>query len=87
MTSKEFETAAKLAVISRFKNALDVNEMHTVWFARVLGAMKCIIVDLDSSNSDMYEATYSADKDEMYVDKYSKVDHEKLSRSEIDLLY
>lgn len=87
MTSKDFETAAKLAVINRFKNALDVNEIHMVWFARVLGAMKCIVIDLDSSNSDMYEVTYSVDKNEMYVDKYSKTDHEKLSRSEIDLLY
>jgi hypothetical protein len=86
MTSKEFETAAKLAVIARFKNAKDVYEMHTVWFARILGAMKCIVVDLDPANMDMYEVTYNAAKDEMYVDKYSKTDNLRLTREDIDLL-
>lgn len=86
MTSKEFDIAAKLAVISRFGNAKDVNEMHTVWFARILGAMKCIIIDLNPDNSDMYEVTYNAEKDEMYVDKYEKVANVGLNRLDIDLL-
>lgn len=86
MTSKEFETAAKLAVITRFKNAKDIDEMHTVWFARILGAMKCIIVDLNPANMDMYEVSYNAAKDELYVDKYSKVGNIRLTREDIDLL-
>lgn len=75
MQSYEFEVKCKNALIKvikeRYNEELKINELHIVWFSKVLRNFKCTICDL-RPNQRYYELTYNGDKDELYVDIYQK---------------
>ena len=78
MTSYEFEVAAKNAVIKCIKEhhgeRYTIEDINMVWFAHVLGNKKAILID-NGKNDRLYEVTYNATKDELYVDEYSKLNN------------
>lgn len=75
MTSYNFEVAAKNAVmdviLKNHDEVFTIKDLSLVWFARILGDMKAIVID-HGVNNRLYEVTYNIDKDEMYVDEYNK---------------
>lgn len=75
MTSYKFEVAAKNAVmdviLKNHDEVFTIKDLSLVWFARILGNMKAIVID-NGVNNRLYEVTYNIDKDEMYVDEYDK---------------
>lgn len=75
MTSYKFEVAAKNAVmdviLKNHDEVFTIKDLSLVWFARILGYMKAIVID-NGVNNRLYEVTYNIDKDEMYVDEYNK---------------
>ena len=75
MTSYQFEVAAKNAVmdviLKNHDEVFTIKDLSLVWFARILGDMKAIVID-NGVNNRLYEVTYNIDKDEMYVDEYDK---------------
>lgn len=78
MTSHEFEVAAKNAVIKCIKEhhseQYTIEDINMVWFAHVLGNKKAIMID-NGKNNRLYEVTYNAAKDELYVDEYGKLNN------------
>lgn len=78
MTSYEFEVAAKNAVIKCIKEhhgeRYTIEDINMVWFAHVLGNKKAILID-NGKNDRLYEVTYNAAKDELYVDEYGKLNN------------
>ena len=79
MTSYEFEVAAKNAVlrycVKRYRERFSISDISLVWFAHVLGNKKAILID-SGGNGRIYEVTYNAEKDEMYLDVYFKMANE-----------
>lgn len=75
MTSYQFEVAAKNAVMDVIKKNHNedfvISDLSFVWFARILGYMKAIVID-NGQNTRLFEVTYNLNKDEMYVDEYDK---------------
>ena len=75
MTSYEFEVAAKNAVIKvvkeKYGEEYDIDGIQMVWFAHTLGYKKAILIDRGENNR-LYEATYNAVQDELYIDAYEK---------------
>ena len=75
MTSYQFEVAAKNAVMKvisiNHEEEFTIKDLSFVWFARILGYMKAIVID-NGQNNRLFEVTYNLDKDEMYVDEYDK---------------
>ena len=75
MTTYEFEVAAKNAVIAAVKEwyheDYQIQDVYIFWMARILGFMKAILND-NGGNARMYEVTYNRERNEMYVDMYSK---------------
>ena len=75
MTTYEFEVAAKNAVIAavkeRYHEDYQIQDVQIVWMARILGFMKTILID-NGGNARLYEVTYNRERNEMYVDMYSK---------------
>ena len=75
MNSYEFEVICKNALIKKLKELYDedfkIEELHLVWFSKVLQNWKCIIIDLKENNR-LYECTFNGNKKELYVDIYDK---------------
>ena len=75
MNSYEYEVICKNALIAKLKELynedLTIQDLHLVWFSKVLQNFKCIIIDL-RPNKRMYECTYNGSKDELYLDIYNK---------------
>ena len=77
MQSYEFEVKCKNALVKilkekyQFGDGLTIKDLHLVWFAKVLGNFKCLIIDL-LPNGRYYECTYNGAKDELYIDIYDK---------------
>jgi len=75
MTSYMFEICAKAVVsataLNKYGEFYDDENLHVVWMAHVLGNKKAIMID-SGKNQRMYEVTYNAEEDEMYVDVYEK---------------
>lgn len=75
MTSYQFEVAAKNAVMDVIKKNHNedffISDLSFVWFARILGYMKAIVID-NGQNNRLFEVTYDADTRAMYVDEYDK---------------
>ena len=75
MTTYEFEVAAKNAVIAavkeRYHEDYQIQDVQIVWMSRILGFMKAILID-NGGNARLYEVTYNRERNEMYVDMYSK---------------
>lgn len=74
--------------------ALVFNEKHTnigaspeafyvVWFCKTLQNWKAL-VSTDVVNGEYYEVTYNGDKDECYVDQYSKLSNTKITRRPLE---
>ena len=76
MNSYRFEVICKNALIKELKEKYNENysieELHLVWFSKILKNYKCLIVDLKPSNKRYYECTYNGEKDEIYIDIYDK---------------
>ena len=76
MTSYNFEVICKNALIKELKEkyneTLTIQDLHLVWFTKALKNYKCVICDLLPTNQRIYECTYNGEKDELYVDIYSK---------------
>lgn len=75
MSSYEFEVICKNALIEKLKELYvedyKIEELHLVWFSKVLQNWKCIIIDLKENNR-LYECTFNGNKKELYVDIYDK---------------
>lgn len=71
MTSGEFlSKACQLVSIEvKFKY-----EVHLVWFNKTLQNFKAMLCTTSSDNF-YYEVTYNGNKNEIYFDKYDKVEH------------
>ena len=65
-----FLKKAKEAVVET-DDALSVEEIYIVWFAKVLGNWKALI-STDRYNGYYWEVTYNGNKKETYVDTYVK---------------
>lgn len=74
-SSYSFEVICKNALIKELKDKynedLSIEDLHIVWFSKVLKNYKCTIVDLQDNNR-YYECTYNGEKDELYIDIYDK---------------
>lgn len=83
MTSYELEVIAKNAIIDTLKKnyneELKIEELHLVWFSKVLQNYKCCICDLKPNNR-YYECTYNGNKQEIYVDIYEKKVNRKICK-------
>lgn len=75
MTSYEFQVICKNALIEKLKEKYNeeftIEELHLVWFSKILQNFKCVIVDL-RDNQRYYEVSYNGNKNEIYVDIYEK---------------
>ena len=75
MTSNQFDMIARAAVaavcVQNYGEEYDARDIQVVWFAHVLGNKKTIMI-ANGPNNRIYEVTYNAAKDELYVDAYSK---------------
>lgn len=83
MTSYEFEKAAKNAVIKVLGEDIKISQLEFVWFAHELGYKKCTIWGVPMGNR-YAEVTYNRDKNEMYVDIYTKVSNTKIPAEEFN---
>jgi hypothetical protein len=88
MSSYEFEVAAKNAVIEtcreRYGEEYTIKDIQMVWFCHILGFKKAILIN-NGPNLQIFEVTYNRDKNEMYVDSYSKNSNDVLFQAEIDM--
>ena len=75
MQSYVFELMCKNALIKALKEKYNeeytIQDLHLVWFSKILRNFKCVICDL-KANQRIYECTYNGEKDELYVDIYDK---------------
>lgn len=83
MTSYEFEKAAKNAVIKVLGEDIKISQLEFVWFAHELGYKKCTLWGVPMGNR-YAEVTYNRDKNEMYVDIYTKVSNTRIPAEEFD---
>jgi hypothetical protein len=58
--------------------ALSVDDLYVVWFAKVLGNWKAL-VSTDKFNGLYWEVTYNGNKQETYVDTYSKISNSAIA--------
>ena len=86
MTTYEFEVAAKNAVIhivsNEYYEEYGIEDISVVWMAHLLGSKKAILID-NGRNRRMYEVTYNAQNDELYVDAYEKKVNRKFCNYDI----
>ena len=89
MSSYEFEVAAKNAVaeacLKYYSEEYGIKDIQMVWFAHILGFKKAILIN-NGQNLRIFEVTYNRDKDEMYVDTYSKSSNDILRQADIDTI-
>lgn len=87
MESAEFEILARKVLIYKISEYYQEDywpeDIQMVWFAHVLGNKKAIFIDM-GRNSRIYEVTYNAAKNEIYVDGYDKQFKVKVNPDEID---
>lgn len=73
MDNKQFIKQAK-GEVKQFLNALDTavddNDIFVVWYAKTLQNHKALLSSTVSNH--YFECTYNGDKQEMYVDVYTK---------------
>lgn len=88
MDSREFEILARDTIASHFNETIDLHpsakgpitakDVYVVWSAKVLQNNKAIL-STDAASGLMYELTYNGDKDELYLDEYSKTINRKIN--------
>ena len=87
MSSYEFEVAAKNAVIEvcreHYGEEYVIKDIQMVWFAHILGFKKAILIN-NGPDLRIFEVTYNRDKNEMYVDSYSKNSNDVLTLADIN---
>lgn len=87
MTSYDFEKTAKTMVIvvmkDHFNTEMRIEEINLVWFSHLLGGKKCMLYSPKMGNR-YAEVTYNVNKDEMYVDIYTKEMNVCFSSDQID---
>lgn len=75
MTSSDFQLKCKNALVDilkeKYNQEYSTEDFHLVWFTKALGNFKCCMCDL-KPNMRYYELTYNGNKNELYVDIYSK---------------
>lgn len=59
---------------------LPEHAVKTVWFAYILGGWKTMQM-VDNGEGDYFEITYNREKDEIYLDRYTKAHNEKVELS------
>jgi len=78
VTSTEFEELAKRAVCQTVwvmhEEFFKSDQISVVWMVHVLGNKKAVLID-SGENSRLYEVTYNAEKNQLYVDEYDKVEN------------
>lgn len=88
MTSYEFEVAAKNAVIKvirdNYNEEYPISQINVVWMTHLLGFKKAILIDA-GANTRIYEVTYNRDRDEMYVDAYTKESNTVFASTAFDM--
>lgn len=89
MTTYEFERAAKRLVIHETQYEYDedyqIEDISVVWMAHLLGNKKCILID-NGENLRLYEVTYNANKNEMYLDVYFKHSNRRVDETGVEEL-
>lgn len=80
-----FLKKAKQSVINVERQSGDFHiqtvDLYVVWFAKVLGNWKAL-VSTDVYDGSYWEVTYNGNKQETYVDTYSKISNVALPDSE-----
>jgi hypothetical protein len=56
--------------------------MKVVWLNYTLRNVKCMIANLPTQ--DYFECTYNSEKNEIYIDRYKKIDNIKLTEEELN---
>ena len=69
MDTNKFIKIAKDSIISF--STTDISDIVMVWYNKTIQNHKAIFFVL--SKQDFYEVTYNGDKNEMYFDKYKKI--------------
>lgn len=86
MTEQDFLKRAKQAIKicddELQKVPHSVNHLQVVWMCHTLGYKKATFFDVTHLN-EYFEVTYNRDKDEFYVDKYTKVYNNAVKNDEI----
>ena len=87
MSSYEFEVAAKNAVkevcLKYYGEVYGIKDIQMVWFSHILGFKKAILIN-NGPDLRIFEVTYNRDKNEMYVDSYSKTSNDVLMQADIN---
>ena len=90
MTSDKFTHTAKLAIcnymddrLNHFDPLFQLEDVHTVWQCKTLQNHKGIFIVL-APEMLMFETTYNGDKDEMYLDVYSKIHNLKIEADRME---
>lgn len=88
MDSREFESLARETIAAHFNETFDLHpttvrvitpkDVYVVWSAKVLQNNKAIL-STDAAKGLLYELTYNGDKDELYLDEYSKTINRKIN--------
>lgn len=75
MNSYNYEVICKNALIEQLKKLYNedfkIEDLHLVWFSKILQNYKCVIIDL-KANQRYYELTFNGDRNEIYIDIYQK---------------
>ena len=75
MNSYNYEVICKNILIKELKDKyeedLTIQDLHLVWFGKILRNYKCVIIDL-KPNQRYYELTFNGEKEEIYLDIYQK---------------
>jgi hypothetical protein len=84
MNSYNFEVICKNILIKELKEKYNedftIQDLHLVWFSKILKNYKCVIVDL-RANKRYYELTFNGDGEEIYLDIYQK-EHNSVTTKE-----
>ena len=77
MTTEEFIARCRDHVLTVAKKEFDVDaypsDVQLVWYSKTLRNYKCVMFIPGRDTVHIYECTYNGDKEEFYIDAYSKV--------------
>ena len=80
---KDFQKAAKKAVINALGEDINISQLYIVWFASKLESNKCTIFGKVMGDK-WAEATYDRCTNQINVDIYQKISSTKISSSEFN---
>ena len=79
-----FLEKCKNEVIKHYNNEITEDKIYFVWFCKTLNTAKALLSTAIPNDTTYFEFTYNGDKNEIYVDVYSK-NHNYLVKVESDL--